>query len=175
MGIDLRGRTRYYVISMAQNTLKVLLVIMAAGVPLFGCAHAPTKPAKPVPGYSQFAGDKAADTALTMIGKPYRYRGETPSGFDCSGLVRYSYLAAGMDLPHGTKSLLTVTRSVGLQNARKGDLLFFLQEGKKYSHVGIYVGNDQFIHAPSTGGFVRRDSISDRYWKKHYIDTRRLL
>jgi murein DD-endopeptidase len=80
-----------------------------------------------------------------------------------------------MDLPHGTKSLLTVTRSVGLQNARKGDLLFFLQEGKKYSHVGIYVGNDQFIHAPSTGGFVRRDSISDRYWKKHYIDTRRLL
>jgi cell wall-associated NlpC family hydrolase len=64
---------------------------------------------------------------------------------------------------------------VGLKNARKGDLLFFIQEGKKYSHVGIYVGNDQFVHAPSTGGFVRRDSITDRYWNKHYLETRRFL
>jgi cell wall-associated NlpC family hydrolase len=80
-----------------------------------------------------------------------------------------------MDLPHGTKALLTITRSVGLQNALKGDLLFFIQEGKKYSHVGIYIGNDQFVHAPSAGGFVRRDSITDRYWKKHYLDTRRFL
>jgi cell wall-associated NlpC family hydrolase len=150
----------------------ILPVIMAAGILITGCAHTP---AKPVPGYSRSAGDKAADTALTMIGRPYKFTGDTPAGFDCSGLVRYSYLTAGMDLPHGTKSLLAITRSVGLKNARKGDLLFFIQEGKKYSHVGIYVGNDQFVHAPSTGGFVRRDSITDRYWNKHYLDTRRFL
>jgi cell wall-associated NlpC family hydrolase len=70
---------------------------------------------------------------------------------------------------------MSITRSVGLGSARKGDLLFFVQEGKKYSHVGIYVGGDQFIHAPSTGGKVRKDSITDRYWKKHYLDTRRFL
>jgi cell wall-associated NlpC family hydrolase len=135
-----------------------------------GCVSAPSKR---VNGYSASAGDKAAATALTMIGRPYQFKGETPGGFDCSGLVRYSYLTAGMDLPHGTKALLNSTRSVGLRNARKGDLLFFNQEGKKYSHVGIYVGDDQFVHAPSTGGFVRRDSITDDYWKKHYLDTRR--
>lgn len=174
MGIDLERRTRYYDASMAGTLRTPVLIVMAAVIMLSGCARPPA-PTRQVPGYSQSAGDKAADTALTMIGRPYRYRGERPSGFDCSGLVRYSYLAAGMNLPHGTKALLTITRSVGLQNARKGDLLFFLQEGKKYSHVGIYVGNDQFVHAPSTGGFVRRDTITDRYWKKHYLETRRFL
>jgi cell wall-associated NlpC family hydrolase len=139
---------------------------------LAACAGAPVA----VTGtYSQSRGDKAADMALTMIDRPYRYRGETPSGFDCSGLVRYSYLTAGLDVPHGTQALLKVTRSVGLKNARKGDLLFFDQSGKKYSHVGIYVGGDAFVHAPSTGGRVRRDSLDDPYWKKHYLDTRRFL
>ena len=148
------------------------LIIMAAALLIAGCAHTP---AKQVPGYSASAGDKAADTAVAMIGRPYKFTGDTPVGFDCSGLVRYSYLTAGMDLPHGTKALMGITRSVGLRNARRGDLLFFVQEGKKYSHVGIYVGNDQFVHAPSTGGKVRRDSITDPYWNKHYLDTRRFL
>ena len=147
-------------------------IALAAGLFSAGCVSAPSRP---VPGYSQSVGDKAAATALTMVGRPYKYTGDTPAGFDCSGLVRYSYLTAGMDLPHGTKPLLGITRSVGLKNARKGDLLFFVQEGKKYSHVGIYVGSDQFVHAPSTGGIVRRDSIADRYWKEHYLDTRRFL
>ena len=150
----------------------VLLMLGIAGLLFAGCATTPTKH---VTGYSASTGDKAASTALTMIGRPYKFTGDTPAGFDCSGLVRYSYLTAGMDVPHSTNSLKNSTRSVGLRNARKGDLLFFVQEGKKYSHVGIYVGNDQFVHAPSTGGKVRRDSITDPYWKKHYLDTRRLL
>ncbi len=150
----------------------VLLIVSIAGLLFAGCASAPTKR---VSGYSQSAGDKAADTALTMIGRPYKYKGEMPAGFDCSGLVRYSYLTAGMDVPHSTRTLRNSTRSVGLRNARKGDLIFFDQSGKKYSHVGIYVGGDQFVHAPSTGGFVRRDRITDPYWKKHYLDTRRFL
>ena len=150
----------------------ILLTMGIAVLLVTGCASAPTKH---VAGYSASAGDKAADTALTMIGRPYKYKGDMPAGFDCSGLVRYSYLTAGMDVPHGTSALRNSTRSVGLRNARKGDLLFFNQSGKKYSHVGIYVGDDQFVHAPSTGGFVRRDSITDAYWKKHYLDTRRFL
>ena len=148
----------------------VLIILGITGLLASGCATAPTKH---VTGYSASAGDKAADTALTMIGRPYKFKGDMPAGFDCSGLVRYSYLTAGVDVPHGTRALRNSTRSIGLRNARKGDLLFFVQEGKKYSHVGIYVGDDQFVHAPSTGGFVRRDSITDAYWKKHYLDTRR--
>jgi cell wall-associated NlpC family hydrolase len=150
----------------------VLLILGIAGLLFAGCASAPTKH---ITGYSASAGDKAADTALTMIGRPYKFKGDMPAGFDCSGLVRYSYLTAGMDVPHSTGSLKNSTQSVGLRNARKGDLLFFVQEGKKYSHVGIYVGGDQFVHAPSTGGFVRKDSIADPYWKQHYLDTRRFL
>ena len=144
---------------------------LLAGLLMNACAHAP---ARRVEGYTPSAGEKAAITATDMIGRPYRYRGDTPAGFDCSGLVRYSYLAAGVEVPHGTRALMSVTRSVGsLRDARLGDLLFFSQQGRKYSHVGVYVGNDQFVHAPSTGGSVRRDSLSDAYWKKHYLDTRR--
>ena len=150
----------------------ILLILGIAGLLFAGCASAPSKR---VTGYSASAGDKAAATALTMIGRPYKYKGDMPAGFDCSGLVRYSYLTAGMDVPHNTSALRNSTRSVGLRNARKGDLLFFVQEGKKYSHVGIYVGDDQFVHAPSTGGHVRKDSITSPYWKKHYLDTRRFL
>jgi cell wall-associated NlpC family hydrolase len=150
----------------------ILLIMGIAVLLITGCVSAPSKR---VNGYSASAGDKAAATALTMIGRPYQFKGETPGGFDCSGLVRYSYLTAGIDVPHGTNALRSSTRSVGLRNARKGDLLFFIQEGKKYSHVGIYVGNDQFVHAPSTGGFVRKDTIASPYWKKHYLDTRRFL
>jgi cell wall-associated NlpC family hydrolase len=135
------------------------------------CAH--TQPTKHIEGYSFSTGDKAGDTALTMVGRPYKYKGDSPAGFDCSGLVRYSYLAAGMDVPHGTKTLRSVTRSISYREIRKGDLLFFLQEGKKYSHVGIYVDDNRFVHAPSTGKTVRMDSLLDPYWKKHFLDARR--
>jgi cell wall-associated NlpC family hydrolase len=170
--IDFSGRTRYYVAISGEGMRRALFILGIAALLAAGCA---TAPSRRVTGYSASVGDKAADTALSMIGRPYQFKGETPGGFDCSGLVRYSYLTAGMDVPHGTPALRSSTRSVGLGYARKGDLLFFDQQGRKYSHVGIYVGNDQFVHAPSTGGSVRRDSITDPYWKKHYLDTRRFM
>jgi murein DD-endopeptidase len=136
-----------------------------------GCAH--TSPTKHSEGFSFSVADKAADTALTMVGKPYKYRGDSPAGFDCSGLVRYSYLAAGMDVPHGTKALRSASRSISYHEVRKGDLLFFLQEGKKYSHVGIYVNDNLFVHATSTGRTVRLDTLLDSYWKKHFLEARR--
>lgn len=136
----------------------------------FGCASAPTKA---VSGYTPSIGEKAAKTAVSMTGRPYRYRGDSPSGFDCSGLVRYSYLAAGLDVPHGTKALMSVTKPVGLTKARKGDLVFFRENGKKYSHVGVYLGGDRFVHAPSSGKKVRTDSLKAPYWKKSFLEARR--
>jgi cell wall-associated NlpC family hydrolase len=138
---------------------------------LFGCSAAP--PVRHIEGYSTSVADKAAATAITMVGRPYKYKGDSPSGFDCSGLVRYSYLAAGMDVPHGTSSLRDHTRSVSPRDMRKGDLLFFNESGKKYSHVGIYIGNNLFVHAPSTGKTVRKDNLQDPYWKKHFLGARR--
>ena len=146
-------------------------VLYCVALLLFGCVAA--QPARHIEGRSPVVGGKAADTALTMVGRPYKYKGDSPSGFDCSGLVRYSYLAAGMNLPHGTGALRQHTRTVSNRDMRKGDLLFFNESGKKYSHVGIYLGNNLFVHATSTGGTVRKDSLDDPYWKKHFLGARR--
>ncbi len=138
---------------------------------LSGCASFPTQP---VTEHTSTTGEKAAKIAETMIGSPYKYKGDNPAGFDCSGLVQYSYQAAGLDVPHGTKALRNRTRAIS-RNLQTGDLLFFTERGKKYSHVGIYLENDIFIHAPSTGGKVRKDSLQDPYWKDHFIDARSFL
>jgi len=132
--------------------------------------HTPTKQ---VTGYTSAIGDKAARMAISMIGRPYMYQGDSPAGFDCSGLVRYCYLTAGLDVPHGTKDLQNVTRPVSTHNMQKGDLLFFDVKGEKYSHVGIYIGNNCFVHAPSTGKTVRRNCLRETYWKKHFLEARR--
>lgn len=152
---------------------RFIIVAVLCGMVLlfFGCVSAPPRPAGK---YSAAAADKAADTALAMVGKPYQYRGDSPKGFDCSGLVRYSYLAAGVDLPHGTGSLKQRTVPILSRDMRKGDLLFFTQSGKKYSHVGILTTKNRFVHAPSTGKRVREESLDDPYWKKHFLGARRL-
>lgn len=150
-----------------------LAAAIMIGLLAAGCSSAP--PPKPVNGYTAARGEKAAATALSMIGRPYQYGGESPAGFDCSGLVRYSYLVAGIEVPHGTKALRKVSRTVSIYRLRKGDLLFFYQRGKPYSHVGIYVGRDRFVHAPSSGKTVRTDEVTNSYWKKHLIEARRFI
>lgn len=109
-----------------------------------------------------------------MVGKPYRYGGSSPAGFDCSGLIQYSYRQAGVSVPHNTGQLRSASRPVKRAELRRGDLLYFDQEGKKYGHVGIYIGDGKFIHAPSSGKSVRSDRIDSPYWKKHLSEARRL-
>ena len=109
--------------------------LTCAALMFSGCVAAP--PARHLDAYSVSVADRAADAALTLVGKPYKSRGDSPSGFDCSGLVRYSYLAAGKDVPHGTDALRQRTRPVLVHNMRKGDLLFFNELGKKYSHAAF--------------------------------------
>ena len=110
-----------------------------------------------------------------MRGRPYHFGGESVSaGFDCSGLVRYSYRQAGVDLPHSTDAQRKISLPVRLSSLRRGDLLFFDLEGKKASHVGVYLGDGRFIHAPSTGKSVRSDRLDSPYWKKHLSEARRV-
>jgi murein DD-endopeptidase len=109
-----------------------------------------------------------------MVGKPYRYGGSNPAGFDCSGLVLYSYKQAGLALSHNTDKQRTSSRAIKVAELRPGDLLFFHQEGKKYGHVAIYVGKGQFVHAPSSGKSVRTDRLDNPYWKKHLSEARRV-
>lgn len=120
------------------------------------------------------AAERAAAHAVTMLGKRYRYGGSTPSaGFDCSGLVQYSYRQAGVSVPRSTEEQRRASRTVPVSALRPGDLVFFDQEGKKNSHVGIYLGSLEFLHAPSSGKRVRKDRLDSPYWRKHLSEVRR--
>jgi len=117
--------------------------------------------------------------ALGLVGTPYRYGGNTPaSGFDCSGLIGYVFRqAAGISLPRTTGGLMSMSAPRVKRNALEvGDLVFFSANGgKKVSHAGIYSGDGRFVHAPSSGGTVRMDYLSDSYWSKRYLGANRIL
>jgi cell wall-associated NlpC family hydrolase len=113
--------------------------------------------------------------ARKMVGAPYRYGGADPRGFDCSGLVYYSYLQAGMRIPRTTSEQYRQSKDVEPSQLQPGDLLFFTISRNKPSHVGIYAGQGRFIHAPSSGKSVSYASLSDNYWKERLRGTRRLL
>jgi murein DD-endopeptidase len=140
---------------------------------LASCAGKPPAPSG-TSDVSPTLADRAAAQASVMVGRPYKYGGATPSGFDCSGLVLFSYKQAGLSLPRNTEHQRQASRPVRVSSLRRGDLLFFDQEGRKNSHVGIYLGDGQFVHAPSSGKQVRKDSIDSPYWKKHLSEARRI-
>ena len=146
-------------------------LLIAWALAFTGCASAPAPSASS--GSAKGPAELAASQAVKMVGKPYKYGGSSPSGFDCSGLVLYSYKQAGVALPHGTDKQRSTSRLVKVSELRRGDLLFFNQEGKKYGHVAIYAGDGKFVHAPSSGKSVRTDRLDNPYWKKHLSEARR--
>ncbi len=113
-------------------------------------------------------GDKAATVALQQLGVPYRYGGASQTGFDCSGLVQYSYARAGKQLPRTTGQLWSATRTVDRDDIEIGDLLFFSIEGKM-SHVGLYVGDGEFVHAPSSGRVVSTESLYSSFYSQAFL------
>ncbi len=148
------------------------LVPALMAVVVAGCASAP---ATRLPEAPPATGERAAAYALKMLGKPYRFGGASPSrGFDCSGLVQYSYAHAGLKLPHNTEAQWRLSKPIRRADLRRGDLLFFDEKGGKNSHVGVYVGNGAFVHAPSSGKRVRRDQLDSPYWQKHLSELRRV-
>jgi cell wall-associated NlpC family hydrolase len=137
---------------------------------LAACSSAPVARVDSSPAPS----DRAASVAVKMVGKPYRMGGESPStGFDCSGLVQFSFHQAGLRVPRSTELQLRHSRAVKRAQLRRGDLVFFDQEGKKHSHAGIYLGDGRFVHSPSSGKQVRIDRLDSRYWQAHLSAVRR--
>ena len=156
---------------MTRLALVTLLAMMAV---LAGCASSPEIPERTTVRASDEVASRAIVYAREMLGKPYKYAGDTPAGFDCSGLVKYSYGRAGISMPRDTQAQRRMSMLVSVHSMREGDLLFFDQEGKKTSHVGMYLGKRRFIHAPSSGGKVRTDSLNAEFWKKHFVEARRV-
>lgn len=113
-------------------------------------------------------------TAMRYQGVPYSFGGNGPGGFDCSGFVRFVYAQAGVQLPRMADEQFEVGRSVAYANLRPGDLVFFTTYAEGASHVGVYLGNDRFIHASSSQG-VRIDYADSGYWGDRYIGARRMM
>lgn len=127
---------------------------------------------KPAPANS--VGTIALDTARNMLGVTYRYGGSDPRGFDCSGLVQYSFRQAGVYLPRTSQDIFRASTLVNPAEILPGDLVFFRVSAKKVSHVGIYAGSRTFIHSPSSGKGVSYASLDSDYWSQRLIGVGRI-
>jgi len=105
---------------------------------------------------------------MQQVGAPYLYGGSNPQGFDCSGLVQYSYARAGLRIPRTTGELWYATQPVRRDELQIGDLLFFSVDSKM-SHVGLYLGEQRFVHAPSSGRAVSVATLDSPYYDKAFI------
>jgi cell wall-associated NlpC family hydrolase len=122
---------------------------------------------------------KAGDVvvgALNMIGVRYRWGGNTPdSGLDCSGFVRYVFQdTLGMTLPRRAEEMSRVGEKVRVSDLKPGDLVFFNTMRRSFSHVGIYIGDNKFVHSPSTGSTIRVDDMESGYWEQRFQGARRI-
>ncbi len=166
-GLNPRSAVIQCVAMRPRMSRSVCLLICAL---LAACGSVPERPV-PLPDATLAPALRAAHDAL---GTPYRYGGEDRHGFDCSGLVQWSYARAGLYLPRTTEEQFADTTPIGMEAVVPGDLLFFRLQGRQVSHVGIYVGDGAFIHAPATGRRVEIARLDDPFWQRRVVRVGRV-
>ncbi len=173
---------------MMNNTYAILIV--ATAVSLSGCSSVPKSHAPIIEGgvgseaiasvssdfipeYSDGKGSEIFNIAQEFLGTPYRYGGGDPSGFDCSGLVQFTHMNAGINVPRTAAAQYKAAYPITRSELKPGDVIFFRVHWRKISHVGIYAGQGRFIHAPSSGKQVKFSSLDEPYWQKRVVKTGR--
>lgn len=155
------------------SAIALVLLLAACGSPQprssAGDGKSPAA-ARPVSGQ----GNEVVLYALGLIDTGYRFGGKNPeAGLDCSGMVSYIYgRAAGLAVSGSAAEIARNGREIGREALRPGDLVFFNTRGRAYSHVGIYIGDSRFVHAPSSNGRVRIDHLTDRYYAQRFEAAR---
>ena len=173
-------------IAQLVRDIRNLTAVATIGALLSACGSSPTVPGdhragdrhasaatRPLAERPPGIAERAATIAMQQVGVPYRYGGQAPTGFDCSGLVHYAYLHAGKAVPRTTSQLWQHTDTVSRSELERGDLLFFAIDGKM-QHVGMYIGNEQFVHAPSSGKHVQVASLDWEFYSDALLRGGRL-
>ena len=166
----------------ALASLRAMAVALAIGLLTVPAAQADEEPPA-MPKTSSTLMERASssieetlDKALDLLGIRYRRGGSSPErGFDCSGFVGHVFREGlGLYLPRSAKEMSRTGEPVAASDLRPGDLVFFNTMRRTFSHVGIYLGDNLFVHAPRTGGRVRIEDMTDRYWVKRFNGARRV-
>jgi hypothetical protein len=160
-----------------QGIMRVAVCVLALG--LGACATRGASPRAspampPVAETPSLLAIGVTATALQQQGVPYRWGGSDPSGFDCSGLMQYAFAQHGVALPRETAAQYGIGEAVPVQSVQPGDLIFFETVSQGPSHVGMAIGDDRFVHAPSSGGAVRIERLSVAYWSRWIVGARRV-
>lgn len=165
---------------MRLNPLFFLVIVALGGCGTLPRDDAPSTARAAAPRHAPESNTASPDAlfhALAALGVDYRYGGNSrEQGFDCSGLVQHVYREAfGIELPRNTLAQSRAGRPVERQALEIGDLVFYNTLKQPYSHVGIYMGDGRFVHAPRTGAAVRVETMTSRYWASRYDGARRIV
>lgn len=118
-------------------------------------------------------GEQLADFALKLRGAPYRYGGATRDGFDCSGLVFYAHRQLGLSVPRTSRDQAEQATEIAPRKLVRGDLVFFKIDSRRVNHVGIYIGQRRFVHAPGAGKPVTVNSLDEEFYEETFVSAGR--